>query len=407
MLNIIEWGNFVMARQYSHKQFFRQVPSILLGCYFHEKHQVLGEIAFDELKETDVEDIFQAFTNLPSEQQAKIEAEFQEIDSMACQGGVLALTDEADFHRDEDFPQAIAPIEGFHGKIMWAFLEHPGYWAGATLFLHSDNISDSLWKKRNDLPHLQPKVEEEYTEQLAQAISHFFHTKQGRGRNCKVDVFRRHEKEYFFAYPEDFAQSGMEWDSNSLSPRSRHPAFEIIFVYTQAEGSLDIYAPRNTMFVSDLQHIFAETILGLNELDEFGGDQRVYILDVLANRDFVFRYPADSGIKSVAVRRLRLSLKIGGKQRVTVEADPTDDPNAIYDLMEELKLPPHHVTQAEIKVKFAPTTGTRSQTRSFKISYPNRCALRHDGRDLIIRKMLADSGIEPIEPETKEDENAA
>ena len=111
-------------------------------------------------------------------EQAKIEAELQEIDSMACQGGVLALTDEANFHGDEDFPQAIALIEGFHGKTMWAFLEHHGYWAGATLFLHSDNISDSFWKKRNDLPHLPPNVEEEYTEQLAQAISHFFHTKQ-------------------------------------------------------------------------------------------------------------------------------------------------------------------------------------------------------------------------------------
>ena len=40
-------------------------------------------------------------------------------------------------------------------------------------------------------------------------------------------------------------------------------------------------------------------------------------------------------------------------------------------------------------------------------SVPYRRALRHDGRDLIIRKMLAESGIEPIEPETTEDENAA
>ena len=90
-----------------------------------------------------------------------------------------------------------------------------------------------------------------------------------------------------------------------------------------------------------------------------------------------------------------------------MEADPYPDPKAVYDLLEELKLSTFHVTQAEIKVKFAPTSGTRSRTRSFKISYPNWCALRHDGRDLIIRKMLADSGIEPIEPETMDDESAA
>ena len=208
---------------------------------------------------------------------------------MACQAGVTALTDEADFHGDEDFPEAISRTEGFHGMVMWAFLEHPKYWAGATLFLHSDNIADSFWKKRNDLPHLPPNVEAEYTERLAQAISHFFHTKEGRGRNCKVDVFRRHDKEYFFAYPEDYAQSGIEWWQNELSNRARHPAFEIIFVYTQAEGSLDIYAPRNTKAVPKLQQIFADTILGLDNLNEFGGDKRVYVLDALADRDFVFQ----------------------------------------------------------------------------------------------------------------------
>ena len=85
-------------RQYSHTQFFRRVPNVLLGRYFQEKHNVLQEIAFDELKETEVEPVFQAFTALPSEQQAKIEAELQDIDNMACQGGVTALTDEADFH---------------------------------------------------------------------------------------------------------------------------------------------------------------------------------------------------------------------------------------------------------------------------------------------------------------------
>lgn len=396
-----------MARQFSPTQFFRLVPNEMLARYFQEKRGVLRDVAFDKLRETEVEPIFQAFTELPSEQQAMIEAEFQDIDAMACQGGVTALTDEAGFHENKEFPEAISKIEGFHGKVMWAFLEHPSYWASATLFLRSDNISDSLWKKRSDLPPLPPGVEEDDTERLAQAISHYFHSKEGRGRNCKVEVFRRHQKEYFFAYPEDFAHSGVEWVSNALSTRARHPAFEIIFVYTQSEGSLDIYAPRNTKCVPDLQEIFAETILKFGELDEFAGDKRVYALDALADREFEFQYPVESGIKTVEVRRLRLTLMTGKKRRVTVEADTSHNPKAIYDLLEEIKPPPFHVTQAEITVTFAPTPGTRSRTRSFKISFPNWCALRHDGRDIIIRKMLADSGIEPMAPEMKKDDSAA
>jgi hypothetical protein len=396
-----------MAGQYSHLQFFRRTPNAMLARYFHEKHGVLQEIDFDELKENEVEPIFQGFLALPADKQAQIEAECQDIDAMACQGGVTALTDEADFHDDSAFPAAISGIEGFHGAVMWAFLEHAGYWTGATLFLQADNIAESFWKKRSDLPHLAPHVEEQDTNRLAQAISHHFHTKEGRGRNCKVEVFRRYEKEYFFAYPEDFAHSGMEWVRNSLAARARHPAFEIIFVYSQAEGSLDIYAPRNTKSVPELQQIFAKTILKYDGLDEFADYHRVYALDRLANRNFAFNRAPDSGIESAAVHMLRLSLKTGKKRRVTVEADTTEDPKAVYNLMDTLNLPPFHVTQVEIKVRFAPTPGTRARTRAFKISAPDSCALRHDGRDLLIRKMLADSGIEPMEPEAGADGSAA
>lgn len=50
---------------------------------------VLQEIAFDKL-EGSVEPIFLAFTALPGEKQAQIEAECQDIDAMACRA-VLRL----------------------------------------------------------------------------------------------------------------------------------------------------------------------------------------------------------------------------------------------------------------------------------------------------------------------------
>ena len=57
------------------------------------------------------------------------------------------------------------------------------------------------------------------------------------------------------------------------------------------------------------------------------------------------------------------------------------------------------VTQVGIKVTFAHNPKSRKPgTRAFDISWPNSCSLKHDGRDLVIRKMLANSGIEPREP---------
>jgi hypothetical protein len=40
----------------------------------------------------------------------------------------------------------------------------------------------------------------------------------------------------------------------------------------------------------------------------------------------------------------------------------------------------------------------RSRTVPAVLTHPNRCSLRYDGLDLVVRKMLADSGIEPREP---------
>ena len=107
-----------MARQYSPTQFFRRVPNGLLARYFQERHGVLGEIDFETLKETNVGPIFDAFRALPDGKQAEIEAECQDIDNMACQGGITALADEADFHQDQGFPEAISKIDGFHGKAL-------------------------------------------------------------------------------------------------------------------------------------------------------------------------------------------------------------------------------------------------------------------------------------------------
>jgi len=150
-----------MARQYSHLQFFRRVPNSLLARFFHEKCDGLNGVDFAKLKENQVNPILDALVALPEEQQTKIEAEFKEIDNLACEGGMKALIDEASFHGNDTFPEELSKIESFHGRAMWAFLECPDYWQGAALFLHSDNISDYFWKKRNDFPQVPANVDEE------------------------------------------------------------------------------------------------------------------------------------------------------------------------------------------------------------------------------------------------------
>ena len=262
------------------------------------------------------------------------------------------------------------------------------------MFLHADNVSASYWKRRNDLPKSPPHVEVADIVALATAISELFR-KEGRGKNCKVEPYRRHNREYFFAYPEDFSQLGVEWVNNTLKTLAHHPAFEIIFVYCEEEGSLDIYAPRNTKAVPELQRVFARNILKLGTLADGSVDKRVYDLAPVKDADFSFTIAPELGITNAVVTRMRLTLKNSKKERVTLEADAAKNPKAVYELRNELHLPPHFITQLGVKVTFEAEPGKRAKTRRFNITYPNSCALNHDGLDLKIRKMLAASGIEP------------
>jgi hypothetical protein len=278
---------------------------------------------------------------------------------------------------------------------MWAFLEKKSYWQGASMFLHADNVSPTYWKKRIDLPPASPCVEDEDIKELEKAISGYFFPKEGKGRNCKVEPYRRHDKEYFFAYPEDFSQSRVEWVRDTLTTRARHPAFEIIFVYCENQRSLDIYAPKNTKAVPALQKLFVKAILKLDTLPDGKIDERVYNLAPLDDPEFEFKAMPELGVSSVIVTRLKLILKKGSKRRITLEADTKSNQKAVYDLLDELELPDYQISQIGLKVTFKPVAGQRAKIRTFNITHPNSCALNHTGNDEVIRTMLAESGIEP------------
>ena len=383
-----------MATQYSNRHFFRKTPDLFLAKFFEAKGIRLG-VNFNQLKEQDADILQSALNKLPPSQIRDIEAEFQDVNALACEGGILALVDEAKFHNDTSFIDEISVIEGFHAKAIWAFLNKPGYWRGAAMFLHADNVSALFWKKRNDFLNLPPHLDGCDTDALAKAISGYFSDKEGRGKNCIVESYRRNQKEYFFAYPEDFAQTAIEWVGGTLKNQAHHPAFEIIFVYCEAEGSLDIYAPKNSKAVPELQAIFAKHILKLDDLPAWQKDKRVYELNPVLEKGFEFKVEPTAGIASVLVTSLRVTLKEDKKKRIVVEADPFKDDRAVYTLLERLNLPTYDVTQLSLKVTFDPVSGARAKTRRVNITYPNSCALNHDGNDLKIRQMLAQSGIEP------------
>ena len=130
-------------------------------------------------------------------------------------------------------------------------------------------------------------------------IRNYFHHTEGRGKNCVVEPFRRGELDYFFAYPEDYSQQSIEWVNGEFGRRPHNPAFEVIYVYSQKEGSLDLNFRGSNKAIEPLQGMFAQAILKLDELPPDPKDERVYDLNPLLQKGLLtsFTMPAAASKK--------------------------------------------------------------------------------------------------------------
>jgi hypothetical protein len=390
-----------MAKHYSVKDFFRQMPNALLSKYFRAR-DLFADFDFTAMKETKPDALFDAWLALPDALRRGMDAEFREIFEMSCEKGFRAIIDEANWQLRED-PEALtniieilAVLPSHYERAMSTFLDHTIFWRGATRFYHADSLP--YWRKRKNMSHKAAAVDEGSIKQLAELIRNYFHHTEGRGKNCMVEPFRRGDLDYFFAYPEDYSQQSIEWVDGEFDRRPHNPAFEIIYVYSQKEGSLDLNFRGSYKAIEPLQAMFADAILKMEELPPDTKDARIFDLAPLAKKDFDFNRPLGGGIESVKVKKLRLSSRVKSGDRITLEADTTDNPNAVYDLLDQvtraLSLKMYHVTQVELAALVVVDVNKPPKLVTIRITHPNSCSLKYDELGLRLRDMLEASGIE-------------
>ncbi len=399
-----------MPRTFAPRAFLRHTANSLLARYFHAR-DLLAELDIEGLKETDVEPIFETYQTLPDDVRTQVDSDFTKVDRLAHAQGEQTLLDEARF-QGADLTDDFAAVQGFHDRAMLTFLDHPAVFNIAAFFNDADLLPKRYWLRSRGVPHLAPGDDDATCHQFAGALGAYLRQTEGRGQPCTVEVYLRVNRHYYFAYPEDYGETHMEYVGDNLQRRPLRSAFEIIFVYSKGDGTLDIFFDGSRRRIPDLREIFSREILGrdFSALD----DERIFDLNRLKKRTFRFVYPPESGIVDVKTKRLRLSPIGGSKERVTLDADPLSRRDAVYDLLDrtfqteretttsqcsKLPLSLVNVTQAGFTVEFRKTGGRGRPTRSFDISYPNACPLGHEGRDAVIRQMLIDSGIEraPVE----------
>ena len=394
-----------MARHYSTKDFFRQMPNALLARYFQGRG-LFGDLDFGAMKEGKPDALFAAWLVLPDARRNEMDAELRDIFALCCEKGFLAILDEARWQL-RDAPEEITPLveklsalPNHFERAMITFLDHKEFWKGATRFYHADTLS--YWRKRKNLPHRVAAVDDASIRQLADLIRNYFHHTEGRGKNCAVEPYRRGELDYFFCYPEDHSQRSIEWVNGVFDPRPHNPAFEVVYVYSQKDGTLDLNFRGSHKAIEPLQGMFAQAILKLDELPPDPKDERVYDLNPLRQKSFSFSYAVGSGIENVAVKKLRLSSRVNKGDRITLEADATQDPDAVYTLLDKIgkSVPLHlyNITQVELAASVVVDADKPAKSVTIRITHPNSCSLKYDELDLKLRDMLEASGIEPKEP---------
>jgi len=365
------------------KRILRQTSNHLLDDLFQAHGHEL-EVPWEDLKQTQVDEIFDAWQALPEHERRAIEIVLHEVNEMATEDGVRAIVEEANDQANEELVEEIEEYDSRYDKAVWTYIKARDVWDVAVRFARADSLSRGrYWIKRMDIPTEEPDTSDETIAELEKALSAFFLMTQARGRLCRIEHYvRASGTDYFFAYLDDYADTYINFDEEGGFARTpERRAFEVVFVYDREHGTLEMYARGGKRVNEPLQEIFCRVILG-EELGPEDRDSHPYELNGLISRHFAFPTDPEDGIESVRIRKLRLTVKGMSRRRIMLEADPDAGPDDIYDMMEQYldqeRIPASilNVTQAGFKLTFDQQEGERRRSLSFEVSYPNSSNLK-------------------------------
>jgi hypothetical protein len=388
-----------MPAHYNLRNFLRQLSRELLTDFFNG-HSIEIGLDISVLKKRQIDPIFSALTVLPDDRRQKLDEDFRNVFALATPAGVSHIIEESRF-RGVQIVEELRPITSLLDKAAWACLRHRSVFEAAARLAVREILPGRYWKRRLPVNALPGADLVGAVKSLEAAISSYFTEAEGRGNACLVEYLKRGSLHHFFAYPEDFPASPLAWTAQGLGSHSYRPAFEVVFVFDDTAGWLDIYCETGMQTVQRLRSLFADSVIALRDLPDSA--MPAYALEGLKSSTFQFIRPPDSPIKDVRLKRLGFVV-LGEPIRIAIETDPTGNRLALHRGIERFfsvgRAEPKRVGLGQAKVINATLTatidqgnGTRARTRTFDITNKS-CALKYEGHDLLLRRMLVDSGID-------------
>lgn len=369
---------------YNPKTVLRQTSNHLLKEYFDARGHVI-QVAWDRITDTQIQGIYDEYLKLPESARREVELDLRDIHAVATEDGVRVLV-EAGRHSGTPVADDLARFDSRYDKAMWVVLHRPDIWPDAVRFAHADSLPSRYWEKRNGLPKGTLDTSDAAVTRLGQSVSGFFVQAEGRGRLALVEPFRRTDAlDYFFVYLSDYPDTTVTWnDAEQLVRERRRHAFEVVYAFDRAAGTLDLYTKGGHRVARPLQEIFAETILGVRLTPE-DPNECPYRVDALKDRSFVFPTDPEDGIAEVAVRRLCLSVAGNPRKRFTVERLDDAGPEAMYDSLEhelnQVSLPLSLMRVERATITMAISGRGRTRRLTFDVG-PKSCNLKGKREEL-------------------------
>lgn len=187
-----------MPTDYAPCHFLRHVDGKVLQYYFSRKRVAVAQ-NWDTYNAKDAEALFAQLNRLPN--WSDIQSDFLKIHSLANANGMQRFLDElyenfeaGKFQYADYIERACPSPQGFYGKAFCVLLEYPEIFESTLRFAHVGGLPQRYWRKYPNIFQLEATEgisSQEAQATLKQGIGDYYHQQQGRGSQCKLDVYEK------------------------------------------------------------------------------------------------------------------------------------------------------------------------------------------------------------------------
>ena len=393
-----------MGTDYSPNNFIKKTPNRLFEQYFQSKEvqvepvveievegkgeeKKLKRVKISELDEMQFEPIQKLIGLQTEEKQKKIGADFHKINEIACKAGTRCLIEESQYEGHKlDISVMLENMSSHYECAMYMYLNHKKVFKNSG---HFQRMDGTAFKKIYAEKGIDPNQEDsELKDFKAEIIKHY--KEEGRGKHCKVEVFKRFvpERYCYFVYIQDHPDLLDQFEGAEFMQTPVNPAFKVVFVYHPNSGRIEHNAKGKDKQKNQLHDIFCMDVLKMEEKPD--KKKREYDLEKLKDKFNFQPREADDNITSVKLKYIQL--KINDERSISF-TDKGGEGN-IYNLIDDalglednspeetpnpkrITLADVTVTKATIQIVFRKMPQDRKiPTVTIYISLPDSCNLK-------------------------------